>query len=806
MLSIAAAGAGHGEYYLGLTHGDYYLEAGEPPGTWRGRGAKRLGLCRPVTRGDFQPLLMGRLPDGRTAVQGQKEHKAGYDLTFNVPKSVSAVWAVGGRAVRAKIERLVDESVDAALGYLEEAAAFSRRGHGGTRHERADLVFATFQHGSSRNLDPHLHVHAFLLNVCLREDGTTGTLYGPALFRAKMAAGALFRAELAARLEREFGFTVVRDKSSFAIEGVPAELVARWSSRRHEIEEALARRGHSSAKASEAAALDTRGMKVILPRSELYAGWERDALDHGFSAEAIDQLTRLPPARDRSVEISDAVARALGRITVSQSHFSERELVRFTAEEAQGYGVDAAEVRIGVIAHLLRSKVIVRLGFQLGELRYTTNEILELEQRLLARVQESKQNADHHLSSEVTESVLGQRPTMTAEQVEAFRHATRSTGSIRVITGMAGTGKTYLLTGVREAFEREGYRVVGGALAGKAARGLETGAGIESSTVHALLRNAESGSLRLDRSTVLVLDEAGMIGTRQMEALVRHAADAGSLLLCVGDARQLQPIEHGGPFQEMGTILGEARLETIVRQQDAWARDAVKDIALGRAGDAVAEFARRGLLFVAEERENAARSLVEEWASVGVAAPESALIFAANNREASELNRLAQAERLRANRLGEDSAVVGKETIFVGDRVLFTRNARTLGVCNGDLGTVLGIHHPTRTLIAALDSGRTVAVPLDAYEHVRLGYAVTTHKGQGVTCDHSFVLLGGDTQDLHLAYVQASRARVQTKLFTDRLTAGEELADLIRSMERERTKGLAHDLLPAPEPLSLGAA
>lgn len=808
MLSIASAGAGHGEYYLNLAHGDYYLEAGEPPGRWHGRGAERLGLSGVVSRSHFQSLLAGELPDGRLAVQRQadKARKSGYDLTFNCPKSVSALWAVGGRELRDTIERLVDESVDEALRFLEDTSAFSRRGQGGLRHERSDLVFAKFEHGSSRNLDPHLHVHVFLLNVCLREDGTTGAVYGPALFRAKMAAGALFRAELAARLERELGLSISRDGSSFAIDGVPKELASLWSSRRHEIEEVLARRGHSSAKAAEVAALDTRGRKAILPRKELYARWEAEALALGFTAETARALFREPPCRDRIAEAANAAGRALSRITTSQSHFSERDLLRFAAEEAQGHGVDAAEVRAAVVAHLLRSKEIVRLGFHHGELRYTTTEILELEQRLLTLVEESKRVASHVLSRETIEEVLSERSTMTSEQAEALQHLTLSGGSIRVVTGMAGSGKTFLLSGVREAFEREGFEVLGAALAGKAARGLEGGAGIRSSTVHALLKAAGDGTLSLGPRSVLVLDEAGMVGTRQMEAVVRLVAESGSLLLCVGDARQLQPIEHGGPFAAMGRALGEARLETIVRQVEGWAREAVKDIAAGRAGEALREFARRGLLVVEEEREDALRSLVRSWSEVGLDSPESALIFASSNREVGELNRLAQAERRAASRLGAESVVVGADVVFVGDRILFTRNARSFGVCNGDLGTALGVHEPTRTLIARLDSGRTVAVPLESYDHLRLGYAVTTHKGQGVTCDRAFVLVGGDGQDLHAAYVQASRARVETKLFTDRLSAGDELADLVRAMERDRQKDLAHDLLPEPHLLSVGAA
>lgn len=807
MLSIAAAAAGHGEYYLALARGDYYLEAGEPPGRWRGRGADRLGLAGDVSRADFESLLAGELPGGRAGVQRRDTtgRRAGYDLTFNVPKSVSVLWAAGGRELRGRIERLVDESVDEALRFLEETSAFTRRGQGGLRHERADLVVAKFQHGSSRNLDPHLHVHAFLLNVCLREDGTAGTLYGPALFRAKMAAGALFRAELSARLERELGLSVARDGSSFAVDGVPKGLADRWSSRRHEIEEALARRGLSSAKAAGVAALDTRREKSVVPRRELFARWEAEAVAIGFSPEAARALVREPPVRDRAAEAADAVGRAVARVTASQSHFSERDLVRFASEEAQGRGIDAADVRTGVAVHLLRSKEVVRLGFHLGEFRYTTAEILALERRLLARVEASKQDASHRVSRTTLDAVLAGRPTMTSEQAAALAHVATG-GSVRVVTGMAGTGKTFLLSAVREAFEREGYEVLGAALAGKAARGLESGAGIRSTTLHALLHAAAEGTLALGPQSIVVLDEAGMVGTRQMEAVARLTADAGALLLCVGDARQLQPIEHGGPFAAMARALGEARLETIVRQEQAWAREAVKDIAEGRAGDAVREFARRGLLVVADERGDIMRHLVRDWAAAALDAPASALVFAPSNREVAELNRLAQAERLAAGRLGQESAEVGGDTVYAGDRVQFTRNARRFGVCNGDLGTVLGVHGLTKTLIVSLDSGKTAAVPLESYVHVRLGYAVTTHKGQGVTCDRAFVLVGGEAQDLHAAYVQASRARAETRLYADRLSAGDELADLVRAMGRDRQKGLAHDLLPEPPGLDRGAA
>lgn len=796
MLSIASAGAGHGSYYLDLARSDYYLAAGEPPGRWHGSGAEHFGLIGTVSRDAFESLLNGNLQGGLPASQRQdgKTHKAGYDLTFSLPKWVSAVWAVADAETRARIENLADLAIDSALEYLEETAIVTRRGHGGLRHERAKLIAAKFLHGSSRNLDPHLHVHVFTMNVCVREDGTTGTLHGPALFRAKMAAGTLFRAELAERLEKELGYRIAREGQSFRIEGVPESLVGVWSSRRHEIEEALARRGVSGAKAAAVAALDTRKEKVILPRSELYERWAEEARLHGFTAEHVRGLSDRAPERDEARELEEAIRTSVARITRHQSHFSERDLVRYSSEEAQGRGVGAKKILAGVRDHLESSPEIVRLGSLQGEVRYTTPEVLALEASLLDRVESSRVDATHTVSAETISQVLATRPTITGEQAAALLHVARTPGGIKIVSGMAGTGKTFLLDAVREAFEREGFSVLGAALAGKAARQLELGAGIPGSTIHSLLARVERGTLPLGPKTVLILDEAGMIGTRQMEEVVRRVRDSGGLVVCVGDSRQLQPIEHGGPFAAMGRLLGETELVQIQRQREEWAREAVRDIASGRAGAAVRAFAERGLFHVAGDRDQAMEDLIRAWRPFGVAAPDGALIFAATNRDAAILNRLAQGERRLAGELGDVSAAFGGVVVHARDRVIFTRNSRTLGVMNGDLGTVLGRKDGEEVLVVRLDSGKVVPVPVADYEHIRLGYALTTHKGQGVTCDRAFVLLGDEMQDLHLSYVQASRARDETHLFVDRLSAGEELSDLVRGMERGHEKTLAHDV------------
>lgn len=796
MLSIASAGAGHGSYYLDLTRTDYYLAAGEPPGVWTGSGAPSFGLSGTVERTPFERLLQGEKPDGATAVQRQlgKTHKAGYDFTFSLPKSVSAVWAVADAETRRRIEEAVDRAVEAALAYLEDTATFTRRGSRGARLERAQLVAAKFLHGSSRNLDPHLHVHVFVTNVCVREDGSTGTLHGPPLFRSKMTAGALFRAELASLLEQELGLRTARDRSSFRVEGIPESLTDRWSSRRHEIEEALARRGVGSARAAAVAALDTRGEKVVLPRAELYERWAAEAFEHGLTEGMIRGLRQVVPVRDKEGELSAVVERALSRITFQQSHFSERELVRYAAEEAQGRGVGASDLLGRVRAELSASHEIVSLGTVRGEMRYTTKEILALEERLLRIATASRGDESHVMSAATVSQVLASRPTITGEQAAALLHVTRTAGGVKVVSGMAGTGKTFLLEAVRESFEREGFSVLGAALAGKAARGLEEGAGIQSSTIHSLLFRLDRGDVAVNARTVLILDEAGMVGTRQMEEVVRRVREAGGLVVLVGDAKQLQPIEHGGPFAVLGRLLGEASLVQIQRQREEWAREAVKDIASGCAGLAVREFAARGLFHIADDRDLAMQDLIRVWRDEGLTRPESALIFSGTNREARDLNRRAQAERKSSGELGESLAAVGGDLLHRRDRVMFTRNSRALGVMNGDLGTVLELS-AGNLLVVRLDSSSVVSVPLADYDHLRLGYCLTAHKGQGVTCERAYVLLGDEMQDLHLSYVQASRARGETHLFTDRVSAGDDLSDLVRGMQQERQKTLAHDLV-----------
>lgn len=840
MLSIAALSGGQGNYYLALARDDYYLKGGEPPGQWLGEGAKSLRLAGNVDGKALKELLKGYSPDGNEALiqgAGSEKHQPGWDLTFSCPKSVSVLWSQADSAVRNAIQEAQTAAVQEALNYLQEAAAFTRRGKGGHTREETKLVVATFDHGTSRAQDPQLHTHCLILNVGVREDGTTGTILSQPLYAHKLAAGAVYRAELSNQLEKRLGLELTRERTWFEVKGVPESIIGEFSKRREAILHALDDRGASGAKAAAKLTLATREAKEHLPRSELLSAWQEMGRIHRFTADDVNALLMKQGHRhDLAARAVAAVREAADLITRQSSHFPERELVRRAAEAAQGIGVPASVLRHVVKEELRRSPELVSLGREKGEIHYTTREMLALEAKLLENVSGLRSLPSRPLSEKTVASVeLG----LDSEQRHALRHITQSKGSIQVVSGLAGTGKTSMLRAAREAFEGVGFHVIGACLSGKAAEGLESGSGIKTSTIAKLIGIPELGyrgdlektpldhlasrareivrgavgktpleadTIRLSSKTVLVVDEAGMVGTRQLEKLTEKVLTAGAKLVLCGDERQLQAIEAGGPFASLGHRLGRATLSDIKRQREPWAKEAVRQFAEGNARAALRDYASRGLVSVTDDRKEAMGSLVKCWKEKGGSkSPKEHLILSSTNSEVTQLNRLAQAERRMSGGLGRQSLRVNSDDIHRGDRVLFTRNSKRFAVENGCLGTVLGVDAKLGTLTVKLDKGSLALIPVKDYSHLRLGYAVTAYKSQGHTVENSYVLLGGTCQDRELSYVQASRARGTTRFFIDKLEAGDDLKELIKQAERSRRKDLSHDILERQGRESVGA-
>lgn len=804
MLSISPPiAAAQGSYFGGLAREDYYTEGGEPPGIWCGRGLGALGLAGKVDSEVFQHLLLGYSPDGRTPLvqnAGELMRQAAWDLTFSAPKTLSVFWSQADERTRQIIQEIQARAVAKALDYLEDVAAFTRRGHAGQQVERAFWIMATFLHGTSRAQDPQLHTHVVLLNLALRADGSTGTILSQPVFRHKMAAGALYRAELALLLQERLGLNVERVKSWFEIEGVAPALVAEFSKRRKEIEQFLRERGQEGPVAAKEATLLTRSVKQHLPREVLFRQWREIGRALNWSTTQAEELVDRDGTRHHSLRSrQELVSEALFTVTEQQSHFAGRDLVRRMAEAGQGAGLGAAGARL-LAQETLANPEVVTVGPWKGECRFTTREMLQMEDALLASAQSTRHSRSHVL----VEPDRDRFATLSEEQRVAVRHITTAEGSVKVVSGLAGTGKSSLLKVARILWQESGRSVWGASLTGKAARGLEASAGIPSVTLARLLPCiAENRSpfrddpSPLDAKTVLVVDEAGMLGTRQMKILVDAVHQAGAKLVLVGDAKQLQPIEAGGPFRALGELLGEAKLVHIQRQRDEWARRVVLKFADGAARFALNDLAAHGLLTVSPTREDSVKRLIDDWRHIGASHPEDHLILASQNESVRLLNRAAQAVRLARGELSETGIAVGAESIRVGDRILFTRNSTLHGVSNGTLGSVTAIHGVR--LRVALDTSRSAEFSLADYDHVRLGYAVTTHKAQGMTAEHVYVLAAEEIQDREITYVQASRACGSTRFYLDRESGGDRLESIILQMATSHQKLLAREILDACE-------
>jgi Ti-type conjugative transfer relaxase TraA len=684
--------------------------------------------------------------------------------------------------------------VIAALTVLEREALVARRGKAGKVHERAaGLLAATFTHHLSRNLDPQLHTHCLIANCAPRIDGTYGAIESKAIYQWKMSLGAIYRAELAERV-RALGYAVEADGSSFRIAGVLKATDKVFSTRRQEIETALAQVGDSSSRLAEAAALRTRSHKVAVNGIDLDSRWESQLHAAGMSRSAV--LSRVAEAfRDGSTSKHtrqrDAAA-VLRGLTEQQSVFYPRDVYKSLALEAQtsGGGLQWVERRYQEVM-LHPEAVMLRDGR--GDLCCSTQEMRALESRLVATVVADAASTRHVLERNHVLRVIERSVSpLSAEQSKAVEHCCAG-GDVAIVNGIAGSGKSTLARAVRDAYVGADYRIFGAALSGKAAQALEHGSGIPSQTLHSLLAHLDRGSSRLNRRSVVVLDEAAMIGSRLMARLHAHVKYSGAKLILVGDTRQLQPIEAGGIYNALLQRVGCVSLTTIRRQREAWAAAAVKDLAAGRAERVLAAFEEKGLLVTNKDSDKLRDCLVHDWykAVAKDRVYAGAIMLAGTRSDVVALNRKARDLLNEHRKLGAEELISDNGTPWsAGDRMLFTRNSRLLGVRNGDIGTVRSVARESDGLhfVVDLDDGRAVRFGAD-YPHVDYGYSVTVHKAQGSTVENAFVLVNEQMLDREWSYVAMSRARAQTRLYCP---AGLQM-DLARAMGRSRQKDTSLD-------------
>jgi len=829
VLSVASLAQGPG-YYLELANINYYTAGGEPPPTWHGTAAREFGLSGMAERSHVERLCSGFHHETERALvrnAGKDSRNPGHDLTFSAPKSVSVAWAMADEALRKAIAIKHEEAVKSALDFIEAKAGFARVGTDGVNVVRAPLLFTLFEHGTSRAMDPQLHTHALCLNLTMHPDGRVTAIDSTHLYHWKMAGGAMYRAALARGLQ-ELGFVVEQRKVGasigFELKTIPKSIIDELSKRRAEIEQVLNIRAGSldaaSPKYAELVAKETRRTKdTEKPRQELLAEWQQLGLLHGISSEYL-YATREPfgrlAAQERAERREEIFRDAVAALSEQHAHWNEADLTKAVAERAIGQ-LSADDVR-HLVDEKLQSPDIIRLGalvtdtkslnpnrhIDRTEVRYTTPEMLQLERQMLADVERVIQVGNTGSSTRRIEDALKGPRTLDPEQKEAVRWLCSGPG-IRLLSGLAGTGKTYTIQTCKEVWDGEGRELIGCAIMAKTAKRLEAGTGISSRTLDSLLWNLDNGKLKLtDRSTI-VLDEAGMVGTKHMARLIEHLADTpGARLVLIGDAKQLQPILAGGPFKYLSQLIGEARLTTIRRQEAEWARDAVRNFEAGRADEAIAAYVKHGHFHLADSRPQAMAQLIEQWKKDdGIKNPDGVFMLAALNCEVKELNLRAQAARISEGVVNAEKKIhVNGVNFHEGDRLQFTKNSKELGVSNGDTATVLKVEPERERLFVRLDeTNREILVSLKRYspENIRLGYASTTHKAQGATLPHVHVLMGGSLTDEQMGYVEASRSKLSTHIFTDTHSAGENRRDLVRDLSREHIKTMAHEVMEQPQ-------
>lgn len=549
--------------------------------------------------------------------------------------------------------------------------------------------------------------------------------------------------------------------------------------------------------------------------------------------EVVRQRIDQPSAQSNAALIREKPEQVLSVITSEKSVFDRHDVAR-----ALHRYIDQPEAFQNAFTKVMASPALIELKPEArGEdgsislARYSTREMVETERGMAANAREMAGRADHAIQGRHVEAALGafdrmiragaeqslaravrageigqgEKEAMLAssglgdEQRNAVRHITGDEG-IAVVIGLAGAGKSTMLGAARQAWEAEGYRVLGAALAGKAAEGLEESSGIRSRTLASYEQGWQNGQGKLGPKDVLVIDEAGMIGSRQLARFVGEAHQSGAKLVMVGDPEQLQAIGAGAPFRAIAERVGFVELTEIRRQQEDWQRDASRAFARGGTVEALAAYDQHGMVRFHEGQGDAKAAIVRGYLEDTRANPTASRIALAHRRvdvralnEAIRNARQERGELPKGEEAGERRFQTndGERAFAPGDRVVFLENNRDLQVKNGMLGTVREVGEGR--LVAQLDGKgrdgreRIVSVPTESYRAVDHGYATTIHKTQGATVDKAFVL-ASKTMDRHLAYVAMSRHRQGVELHASREEFKDGMAGLSKSLSRDGAK------------------
>jgi conjugative relaxase-like TrwC/TraI family protein len=736
-ISAGQAQAYHKEEFANAKE-NYYTEGERVRGEWQGQLAQRWGLTGEVNEQQFARLSEGQHPEtGEQLVryqtareyenaQGERvrsmEHRAGWDATFSAPKSVSLTALVGGDD---RVKEAHRESVRVALDEMEKYVQ-ARIGGNVPAQTTGAWAVAKFEHDSSRPVDgyaaPQLHTHAVVFNVTETADGNTRALQPQELYKTQQYATAVYRSELAARLQG-MGYEIERgEHGQPEIKGYSREYLEASSPRRQQIEEQLREQGREGAGAAQIAAHQTRDAKQPLSHDEVRAQHQKLAAEYGQQpqrvlAEAAERPgVELRPESSQTAAhdgVSYARERGMEREAVADERTLMRDALRHTMGEARLPEIKAEFERRVQSSELI--EVPRREG--LAGRAFTTGEMQGYERELIDRMKLGQGNRDVLADGQTRQQTMEQHPHLSLSQRNAVDTVLTSRDQMMALEGVAGAGKTTSLAAVREAAVSAGYEVKGLAPTSRAAQKLgEAGMATETLQRH-LTRGdrADDGQKRL-----YVVDESSMASTRQMHTFVERLKENDRVLF-VGDTRQHEAVEAGRPYaqlQEAG--LRTAHLDEIIRQKDPALKETVEQLARGEVREAIGNLNSQGRVHEIGDRHERIAEIAREY----VRSPESTLVVSPDNESRREINNhIHRAMQDTGQVKGDEHSVrvlYARQDITgadrqhaqnyeTGDVIRYSKGSKPLGIEAGEYARVERTDRESNTVTVMRRSGEELS-------------------------------------------------------------------------------------------------
>jgi conjugative relaxase-like TrwC/TraI family protein len=741
-ISAGQAQAYHKEEFANAKE-NYYTEGERVRGEWQGQLAQRWGLTGEGLSGEVQEQQFARLSEGQHPETGEQlvrhqtareyvnaqgervrsmEHRAGWDATFSAPKSVSLTALVGGDD---RVKEAHRESVRVALDEMEKYVQ-ARIGGNVPAQTTGAWAVAKFEHDSSRPVDgyaaPQLHTHAVVFNVTETADGNTRALQPQELYKTQQYATAVYRSELAARLQG-MGYEIERgEHGQPEIKGYSREYLEASSPRRQQIEEQLREQGREGAGAAQIAAHQTRDAKQPLSHDEVRAQHQKLAAEYGQQpqrvlAEAAERPgVELRPESSQTAAhdgVSYARERGMEREAVADERTLMRDALRHTMGEARLPEIKAEFERRVQSSELI--EVPRREG--LAGRAFTTGEMQGYERELIDRMKLGQGNRDVLADGQTRQQTMEQHPHLSLSQRNAVDTVLTSRDQMMALEGVAGAGKTTSLAAVREAAVSAGYEVKGLAPTSRAAQKLgEAGMATETLQRH-LTRGdrADDGQKRL-----YVVDESSMASTRQMHTFVERLKENDRVLF-VGDTRQHEAVEAGRPYaqlQEAG--LRTAHLDEIIRQKDPALKETVEQLARGEVREAIGNLNSQGRVHEIGDRHERIAEIAREY----VRSPESTLVVSPDNESRREINNhIHRAMQDTGQVKGDEHSVrvlYARQDITgadrqhaqnyeTGDVIRYSKGSKPLGIEAGEYARVERTDRESNTVTVMRRSGEELS-------------------------------------------------------------------------------------------------